>query len=203
MIYKLLNINELCSDLQLYNKAYSEMSLERQQKADRYKNPKDKYCCVFADMLLRDTLREDFGLSEPVFYTDKKGKPHIEGDMLYFNLSHQGDYVACAVSESPVGIDIGQIRKVDIHLINRVCTEDELSYVMRNPDDVNDEVCERFMRIWTAKEAYLKYTGEGIRGGLKSINIANKDGIRTSPAQNLLLQQITEQDYICTIISEN
>lgn len=202
MIYKLLNIKDLCHNIQLYSKAYSDMSPERQHKANRYKNPEDKYRCVFADMLLRDILREYFNISAPAFYSDEKGKPHLVEDKLHFSLSHQGDYVACAVDEKPVGIDIGQIRKVELPLINRVCTEDELCYVLGSSEETNDKVWDRFMRIWTAKEAYLKYTGEGITGGLKSVSLADKEGIKKHPAQNLILQQITEQDYICTIVSE-
>ena len=36
----------------------------------------------------------------------KDGKPELVGSGIFFNLSHSGNYAACAVSDSPIGLDI-------------------------------------------------------------------------------------------------
>ncbi|MBQ8001503.1 MAG: 4'-phosphopantetheinyl transferase superfamily protein [Ruminococcus sp.] len=199
MIYRIINISESCYSEELYQKAYLAMTSQRQAKADRYKQEADKRCCVFADMLLREMLGEYFCIESPEFYTDEKGKPHLKGDTVHFSISHSGDYIACAAGSAPVGIDIEKIRTVELSLIKRVCTDEELSYVLSG----NNADCERFLQVWCAKEAYLKYTGQGLSGGLKSITVADKAGIKSNPLPHLKLEAFSTEEYVCAIINES
>lgn len=204
MIFRIINTKDNFCNEELYRKAYNAMDGTRKAKADRYRQEADKRCCVFSDMLLREMLREHYSLDAPEFYTDEKGKPHIKGDKVHFSISHSGEYVACAVDSSPVGIDIERIRTVTLSLIKRVCTEEELQYVLGGNDaqNVDCEVCLRFLHLWCAKEAYLKYTGEGLAGGLKSLSFAHKNGIVNNPLPHISLHISTTQEYVCAIIRE-
>lgn len=203
MIYRIIDLTESCFSEELYQKAYTAMSPNRQKKADRYKQEAHRRCCVFADMLLREMLRDNFSVTEPEFYTDENGKPHLKGDKIQFSISHSGNYVACAVDSAPVGIDIEKIRTVDLPLIKRVCTDDELSFVLSNEDTFIDKnTCTRFLSVWCAKEAYLKYTGQGLSGGLKSITVADKSGIKENPLPHLKLEVFSTESYVCAIINE-
>lgn len=203
MIYRIINLSNSCYDEELYKKAYLAMTSERQAKADRYKQVTDKRCCVFADMFLREMLRDNYSVTEPEFYTNASGKPHLTGDKVHFSISHSGDFVACAVNDTPVGIDVEKIRTVDLPLIKRVCTQEELSFVLKNEDNTIDEnTCVRFLMVWCAKEAYLKYTGVGLKGGLKSISVANEFGIKGNPLPHIKLDVLNTENYVCAIISE-
>lgn len=62
----------------------------------------------------------------------------------------------CAVSNSPIGLDIEEIKPVDISVIKRVCNNDELKYALQ------DNSYKRFFEIWTFKEAYFKCIGTEI-----------------------------------------
>ncbi len=203
MIYKIINLSGNLYDEKLYEKAYNAMTPERQKKADRYKQPSDKRCCVFADMLLREMLRDNYSVAEPDFYIDENQKPHIVGDKIHFSLSHSGDFIACAIDSSPIGIDIEKIRTVELPLIKRVCTDEELSFVLKSEDStINKDTCVQFLKVWCAKEAYLKYTGQGLKGGLQSISVADENGIKTNPLPHIKLELISTEDYIGAVISE-
>lgn len=202
MIYRIINLADSIYDEKLFEKAYKEMSPQRQKKADRYKKDSDRRACIFADMLLRQILKDAGYTEEPVFYTDEKGKPHLEDNKLYFSLSHSGEFVACAVSNTPVGIDIEKKRSVNLPLIKRVCTEEELSFVLSDSAAINDAVCNRFLTIWCLKEAYLKYTGEGLVGGFKSICFAENQEIKENPLPHIKAESSVTEEYICAVISE-
>ncbi len=202
MIYRIINLSHSMFDKELYQKAYNAMSPERKAKADRYKQEADKRSCVFADMLLREMLRDNCSVTEPEFYTDVNGKPQLTGDKVHFSISHSGEFVACAVNFAPVGIDIEKIRTVEFSLIQRVCTEEELCFVLNADSSVDKSACERFLKVWCAKEAYLKYTGEGLKGGLKSISVADKTGIKENPLPHIKLELMGTEEYVGALITE-
>ena len=73
------------------------------------------------------------------------GKPVYSGLDTYFNLSHAGTCVVCAVSDRAVGIDIERPRKNAIKVAERFFTQAECDWI--GDDSL------RFARIWTLKEA--------------------------------------------------
>ncbi len=89
----------------------------------------------------------------PVRYGEN-GKPEfdIERD-IYYNMAHSGEYVACAVADTPVGIDIDGSRNADLKIAKRFFTQEECDMINSSSD---------FFKIWTFKEAYGKYTGKGV-----------------------------------------
>lgn len=205
MIYRIENIASYTD--KDYEKAYLNIPRSRQEKADRYKSERDRKLCVFAWIMLTDMLCEFCRCeeSELEFVTSEKGKPGLADKRAHFNLSHSVDFIACAVDSSPVGIDIEVPRKADANLIRRVCTEEELDYVFAGGDKqvTNEYTDRRFLQIWTAKEAYLKYTGKGLAGGLESISVADKNGMKRTLLSNLKLFCQDEDEYILSAIKEN
>lgn len=116
--------------------------------------------------LLVEMLRSNGQLEElPIIEYAEGGKPFLKNySNLHFNLSHCRRYVAVAIHSSPVGVDIECRRKVSQSLIRRVCSEDEQQSIAAAQDPDME-----FLRLWTRKEAYLKYTGTGIVGPLTDI----------------------------------
>ncbi len=141
-----------------------------------------------AELTLRALLAEHTGadLGSFRFLRTAQGKPYAE-HAPHFNLSHSGDWLLCAVSDTPVGVDIERPRKVSPALIRRVCTPAELAFLAGQP--------ERFLQVWTAKEAYLKYLGTGIRCDLRKI-----DSISGAPKLHCLREHT--EDYTYTILYE-
>lgn len=50
-------------------------------------------------------LKEFLGFSPQILRTEN-GKPYIEGNPLYFSLSHSGKHGVIAVCDKPVGVDL-------------------------------------------------------------------------------------------------
>ena len=74
-----------------------------------------------------------------------------------FSLSHTQGAVAVAISDSPVGIDIEEIKERDITALSRrALTEREREELDIAPPE---ERLTRFYEIWCKKEAYFKTLG--------------------------------------------
>ena len=86
------------------------------------------------------------------------GKPYLRDyPDVHFNISHSGIYVACAVADRPIGIDVQMISEYRPNVADRVCSKAELAKI-----EASDNPDAEFTKLWTRKEAYAKWTGEGI-----------------------------------------
>lgn len=91
-------------------------------------------------------------------------KPRLEPDPgLCFSLSHSGEVAVVAVTtRAAVGVDIEALgRHVGLGVLRRALTAPELARVLSRPESERDE---SFLRLWTAREAYLKAIGIGLAG---------------------------------------
>lgn len=173
MTYEFCNIGDF--DQAQYQAMYRAAAPDRQARTDRFRHEDDRRRCICADMLARRMLSDAAGVApaDIIFTYGEKGKPRANIP-LHFNVSHAGDYVLCAVSDKPIGVDIEQIKPFRAGLVGRYFTVAEADYVWGGsplPDgNVTDpDVCARFYRVWTAKEAYVKMTGTGISTDLTAV----------------------------------
>jgi len=93
----------------------------------------------------------------PCIERNEHKKPRFVDDIgVDFSVSHSGKYWVCAVSRQEVGIDIqNSAVKFKKNIAKRFFHKNEYEYLEKN--DYVD-----FFSIWTAKESYVKYTGQGI-----------------------------------------
>lgn len=101
----------------------------------------------------------------PKMRREPRGRPYLEGRPLDFNLSHSCGWVAVALTaHGRVGLDIEMMkpeRPAD-RIASRFFSAEEAQAV-------REKGAEWFYRLWTAKEAALKMTGEGLAGGLAAV----------------------------------
>lgn len=123
-----------------------------------------------AKKLLLAGLRLEYGMEElPQIEADRMGKPYFtEIPQLFFNYSHCREGILCGISRAPVGVDIEMVRSFRESLVKKICHPEELSVLEKQPDKNF-----ALTRIWVAKEAYLKYTGTGIRSSLKMLDMSS------------------------------
>ncbi len=142
-----------------YAAVYKQLSPSRKAHIDTFTNPAARQCSLAGELLLRRLLQQEGIPAVP----ERKpgGQPYLSGDAAFVSISHCDDRVVCAVSDEPVGIDIEKIRPIRTGMAEKVCTEEELSYVSQDTG--------RFFEVWTAKEAYFKMLGTGITD-LKAVN---------------------------------
>jgi phosphopantetheinyl transferase len=105
------------------------------------------------------------------------GKPYFTKgafEDVRFSISHSGRFWSVLFAEEEVGLDIedlsthrGLTSERRERIAARFFAEDESSYVVHGVG----EPLLRFFRVWTAKEAYIKYTGAGISEGLNAFSV--------------------------------
>lgn len=130
----------------------------------RLRHEIDRRISAAAYLLLREGLELEYGIREiPDFGYGPDGKPFLPGlGGIHFNLSHCRRGAVCAVSDREIGIDIEEIKPHDEDLMRHVLSPEEYDHVK---EAVWPEA--EFIRLWTLKESYLKFTGEGLRDDLR------------------------------------
>lgn len=104
------------------------------------------------------------------------GKPYLRDyPSAYFNISHSGQFVVCAVYDRPIGVDIQKIVSYRQDVAKRVFSPEELSQIESSPDRSAE-----FTRLWTQKEAYLKMLGIGFSGSLYKVALPERSKTQTS-----------------------
>lgn len=154
----------------------------RWEKVNKIKKEEDRLRSLAAGILLSYGLRErGIDLENCKLITGAHGKPQVAGcEGLHFNLSHTGNYAVAVFSDAPVGIDIEHRRTLRQSLLDKCCTKDEQAWIQSQPDK---EMA--FVRLWTAKESYVKWSGEGITFPLKNIAVHRREnGIASYPKKD-------------------
>lgn len=135
-------------------------------------------------MLAVHALRQCFGEVCPELFSRgdilryaESGKPYVGvGSGMYVSISHSHGLCAAAVSDSEVGVDIEYIdpsRSTERlkRLAARFFSADELAYIKAGADAGDAVLPERFFEVWCAKESYVKYTGTGLSGTRRLLDI--------------------------------
>ena len=83
------------------------------------------------------------------------GQPYLTDNYRYISISHTREYVAIAISEEPIGIDIEMIGRNAITVIKAILSHHEMELFLQS-----DEPDSEALRLWTAKEAAFKLAPE-------------------------------------------
>ncbi|OMF85290.1 4'-phosphopantetheinyl transferase superfamily protein [Paenibacillus sp. FSL R7-0273] len=146
---------------------------EKRERLSRLQQEKDRIRGLLGDLLVRKVISQ--ALNIPYFNLrfarNAYGKPFLCEGGLEFNISHSGDWVVCAVSKEPVGIDIEKKGTVDLELARRFFAKDEDRYI-REQDDEESQL-ERFYQVWSAKESLIKAVGRGLSQGLDTFSVVS------------------------------
>ncbi|MBR3267340.1 MAG: 4'-phosphopantetheinyl transferase superfamily protein [Oscillospiraceae bacterium] len=110
-----------------------------------------------ASDLLGAAMLRDFGIRHVRIHRIGLGKPQLLHENLHMNLTHCTGLAAAAAGTVPLGIDAEVPRTVKEKLLPRLCTQEE-TVLIQCAEDKNL----MFSRLWTLKESYAKFTGEGI-----------------------------------------
>jgi 4'-phosphopantetheinyl transferase len=161
-------------------KGYKLVSDKRKEKIDFYRFDKDKKLSCGAYLLLQKVLDEE-GIAKPEFETGKYGKAYIcNYEDIYFNLSHSGKIVCCAISDREIGVDVEYADpEIDLNIAKNYFYNSEYENIMKSANPSNE-----FFRYWVLKESYMKYTGLGFNLDLNSFEIIIDDEIKLKNDKN-------------------
>lgn len=100
------------------------------------------------------------GTQMPEILVTDRGKPYFAGSDLHFSISHTKNYVFCALSPAPIGIDAEEAdRSIDLRLAEKILSPSEKAQYDAAPDKRT-----ALLTFWVLKEAQAKATGDGLRG---------------------------------------
>lgn len=133
---------------------------------DQYKNKKMEH--MIGEKLLGEGLKREYGL-------DLKFEPRARGEhgkpfftlqpKIHYNISHSGKYVVCIFAGEEVGIDIQEHKEVNYeHMLERMVPAHMVREIMEA-----DNLRQAFFAQWVLREAYIKWTGEGLSRDLRTI----------------------------------
>ncbi len=172
--------------------AWAMMAETRKAALARIEKKERVEASILGEWMARELLSKYSGMPKDQIRLacTPKGKPYAENLPLHFNISHSGQWVACAVSDRPIGIDMEAVRPLDLKLATRICSPQDLNYFIKERTFLGRQ--RRLYEIFTAKEAYFKAKGTGI---------INLQGVSLADLQPRLLQ-LLRPDYILSIYQE-
>ena len=129
--------------------------------ADGLTNPKTKERFLVSRSVVREILGSKLDTSpknvELVF--NENGKPYVNGNPIYFSVSHSYDLLVIGVHDSPIGVDVECMKERNFAALAK-----EFGF------DADDK--ESFYKQWTLYEAEVKMVGSTIFGH-KKIEVEN------------------------------
>jgi 4'-phosphopantetheinyl transferase len=133
-------------------------------RAARFRFARDRDRYVRARAFLRRRLAGATGRAPGALVLTEGpwGKPALACGTVEFNLSHSGGLAALAISAAgPVGIDVEAVDPaVDVAGLSESCFTAAERAVLDGLDEAGRR--RRFFVFWTAKEAVMKLTGQGL-----------------------------------------
>lgn len=123
----------------------------------------------WAHKLLEKALKRQCPeICEPILLErDSRGKPFLlEYPQIHINLSHSGKYVACAIGERPVGVDIEcqKSQRRQALVVKKFHPREQEQYQISDKEE--RELL--FRQLWVLKESFMKAEGSGLRIPLNS-----------------------------------
>ncbi|MBQ8184617.1 MAG: 4'-phosphopantetheinyl transferase superfamily protein [Lachnospiraceae bacterium] len=106
----------------------------------------------------------------PPMERDSCGKPYFpDYPQLHFNLSHTRGCVCCALSDSPVGVDVELRRhmKYEERIVGKFSPREQKAWE-ETPKGRREKL---FFQLWVLKESYVKALGRGLRLPLHSFTV--------------------------------
>jgi phosphopantetheinyl transferase len=98
---------------------------------------------------------------------DARGRPLLPGSALHVSIAHSGEYVACAVAERCIGVDIERSDRAeaDEELARRVCSPAER-------ERLGPLTAAELIRLWARKEAVAKLLGLGLALNFDQLDVS-------------------------------
>ncbi len=141
-----------------FQQCLSDLPVPIQLEIKAYKHWESAQASLLGKMLLSYAFKHmDIPFSVHQLQLTEKDRPYIEGN-IDFNISHSGEYVMLAVSQSAkVGIDIEKHRQLDYLLFRKYFSDNEWALI-----EAADNKITAFFDFWAIKESAIKCDGRGV-----------------------------------------
>ena len=169
------------------------LPVDLQEKVQKFVRWQDQHACLFARLLLQHALKPYNIQLDEIKYTQYQ-RPYVDKD-IDFNLAHSGEYVICAITEvGRVGVDIEQVRNVDLQHFKSILTANQRQAVTANSS--------LFFEFWTQKESVIKANGRGMYLPLDQIETVHNQVILETDTWFLYEVQDFLPHYVCHLATD-
>lgn len=177
---------------------YLPLKLVKKMNAFRFKQ--DSYRFLLGKLLLVKGI-ERLGYTDLTLEhlcVDRFSKPYFApANSPIFNISHAGDYVICAMSETHrVGIDLEKVEYIDQEDFIRCFTKEEWACIRNSTFPLRE-----FYRFWTRKEAIIKADGRGLHIPLLDFEVVN-DCVAIEPDYWHIHELTIADDYVAHLATD-
>lgn len=132
---------------------------------NQYKHPQARLQKNASYLLLNIVLNTHHIWNKDIS-VNEYGKPSLIGNQIYFNLSHSGEYIVCAVANNPIGVDIEFTNSHIKSISSAFLTKNEVQTYISLSN-------QKLTQIWAIKEAIVKLLGVGLSKKLSTISLAS------------------------------
>jgi len=175
---------------------------ESAARCRRFRKESDSLRTLAGELLVRYAIstRLSVGNDRIRLARDANGKPVALGLPIELSISHSGSYAVCAVAAERVGIDIQELRPVDLKIARRQFTAPEYDMIAKRPQQ---DQANAFFDLWTLKESYIKWDGRGLAIPLSSFSFRFNGDAVTLDAPELrvtpFLHRYSVPGYKCAV----
>lgn len=135
------------------------------------------------------------GSPMPPLLREPGGKPYFGSSKLFCSLTHTKTAAFCALSDQPVGLDAEALtRQASPNLARKILSPGEYARweAAQGPQ-------KSLLTFWVLKEAYVKYTGEGLRKSFREVSF-DLDTLRLlAPKEPLTFTLLEEAGHLLAI----
>lgn len=127
------------------------------------------------ETIIKDIVKNKFSLESITILRNQYGKPYIlELPGFYYNISHQGDWLICGISNQQIGVDVIFYAGIKEKIIDRFYSNVEKTIISQCAS-FNSKV-QVFHDLWGVKESHSKAGGEGVNE-IDKLLIFNKENL--------------------------
>ena len=164
----------LYDDICSYQCHYNRLSASRKKRADLLKSEQEKKKFVCSENITMDLLHFIYGTNNPDICGGPGEMPVVSNADVAFSRSYAEDTLCLTFDDkNHIGTDAEKIQIADQLLMEFFFTEEEKQYVAASPD--KDFA---FTLLWTRKESFMKYTGDGLNFSFNQLNTVPLESIQ-------------------------
>ena len=131
-----------------------------------------------AELLLLYNLCMELGIEPPAIAVAENGKPDFVDSPYHIGISNSERFVAVALADAPVGLDMEPLRPHPAERIARIASifsPAEQAALAAAPE--GEPRLRRFLELWVRKEALCKLSGQGLAALKKASDTAPRPQI--------------------------
>lgn len=151
---------------------FSKWSLKELEAASGQKSKETNLLyqrSFLAGRLALQRLLQDKGLSLEITTHEKFGFLILKDG--FGSIAHTEQVCVAVVSSEPVGIDIESTQRMASHILAKIASPDEIEKLNLFQNELSPLIKDKGLFLWTAKEAFSKAIGLGLRKGVQDLKI--------------------------------